>query len=563
MIQAVDYSTKIDDYCDAVAAGDVVACEAVQQAVARYRRDLERQSTDPDFPYLLEPSIAEMYCAFFPMVLRHSIGEWQGQPFKLSPWQLFIHWNVHGWRHREDGSRRFRKVLVSIGRKNGKTTYCAGASIQSAVADINPMTSRPEQVAEVCIGATKIDQAKIMFEEVVRMRNQSPAIAKASEVTQRVVRFPRTESVIKPLASDAPFSGLNPSSMLFDELHEFTNRHRKFFDTMTTGGGSRVQPLQWIISTASDDKGQIYHEEFDYARKVLADVIQDDRLFAIIFELDKDDDIFDEATWIKANPNLGVSVKMDYLRQQAREAKNKPAFKSSFERFHCNRCVKSVEQSVIPPVAELSDWADADAIGYGVDLGGMDDLASWAKVARFKIGERDEQPVYRYEATSRSALSQQTRRDLAAMPWAQWIAEGRLEVAQYVFTHLAQSLAADMDASSSQYFAYDPQFATKMAEDMHAQGFEPVKMTQRHYAFNEPMLELYAAIAEGRFVIDEQDAVLLWCFSNMALQRDAQGRIMPDKGSSKDKIDAAVAVVMALKAAMVIPPRTDGGLFIS
>lgn len=555
----------VDNYCEGIAGGSIVACEFVRQAVERYWADLDRVG-DAEFPYLFDFDMAEAACMFFPVALRHSIGEWQGQPFTLSPWQAFIHWNVHGWRNRSDNARRFRKVFASVARKNGKTTYCAGTSIQSAICDINPITGLPENVAKVLIGATKIDQAKIMFEETVRMAQQSPFIYQKCDVTKLSIFFQDTQSVIKPLASDRPFSGENPSSMLFDEVHEFTERHRKFFDTMTTGSGSRVQPLQWVITTASDDQGLLYHEEAEYARKVVSGIVKDETLFAVIYELDADDDPFDESVWGKANPNLGTSVKLDYLRNQANEAKAKPSKKAPFVRFHCNRCVKSVEQSVIPPVSALSDWETADSIGYGTDLGGMDDLASIAAVARFKVGETDgddPKPIWRYEAKSKSFMSQQTRRDLTVQPWTTWTADGDLEVVEYVFSHVQKELTEEMDSTGSTYFAYDPQFAGQLAESVERLGYSPIKMPQRHWTFNEPMLEMFSAIAEGRFVIDERDRILLWAFSNMAINRDPSGKVMPDKKRSKDKIDPAVAVIMALKACMAAPERHVGSLFMT
>jgi phage terminase large subunit-like protein len=120
-----------------------------------------------------------------------------------------------------------------------------------------------------------------------------------------------------------------------------------------------------------------------------------------------------------------------------------------------------------------------------------------------------------------------------------------------------------MESNRVLYFAYDPQFAGQMAENLEDIGFVPVKMPQRQWAFNEPMIEMYSAIAEGRFIIDERDHVLLWAFSNMTINRDTVGRMMPDKGKSKDKIDPAVAVIMALKACLASPEKFTGSLFLS
>jgi phage terminase large subunit-like protein len=559
MIRDVTTREKVDQYCDEILSGDVVACEMLIKAIEKYRQEMDRIG-DADWPFDFDENAAHRSCLFFPMLLRHSLGEWCGQEFELSPWQLFTTWNLFGWK-RKDGTRRFRRVFISVGRKNGKSTFCAGLAILLGAADGEPG-------AQVFIGATKIDQARIIYQEADRMLRQSPHIAKHATIFKDNIAFNATNSFIRPLGSDKPFDGLNPHAMFMDELHAWKDHHRGFFDTMSTGSGSRTQPMRVIITTAADEKGQIYHEEADYCRNVITGDIRDDSVFGLIFELDAKDDpfnpVFDVGTLKKANPNYGISVKQEYVQQQLTEAINKPQSRNRFLRYHGNRCISSVEDAISSELwdaccGELSDWSKADAIGAGIDVGGWDDLAAIAYVARFPVQDDDEL-LWRYEIQSVSFVSSDSRTDLKAEPYATWIAGGQLIVCDYTISEIRNRLVEDAELFGSQYFAYDPYNARQLAEDLEQHGLKPVKLPQNHGQYNELVNEYQKAMMEGRWRPDETDRVLRWCACNMAISRDNRDFQMPSKKHSKGKIDAAVAMLMALRACNQATPKCTGSL---
>jgi len=561
MIRELTSWEVVEQYCEQILAGEIPACQMVVKAVEKFQNELAIQGT-VDFPYVLNHQEAALACEFFPALLRHSIGKWAGLPFDLSPWQLFIHYQIFGWL-KPDDTRRFRRVFLSVGRKNGKSSYCAGLTLQLGTGD-------GEQGAQVFIGATKIDQARIIFQESNRMVRQSPFIAKHATVHKDNIAFHGSNSFIRPLSSDRPFDGLNPSAFICDEIHAFREHQRPFWDTLTTGSGARTQPLQVTITTAGSETSLIYHEESKYARGVITGDIIDPSVFAMIFELDKDDDPFDDGfnleTMIKANPNYGISVSPEELQQQITEARSKPSAKYRFDRYRANRCVTSVERAITADIwdgaaGELSDWQTADAVGFGVDLGGRDDLAAFGMVARFPIGKgRDGIEAWRFEAKAVCFIAADTKRDLNAEPYRTWIADGKLLVAEYVVTELRERLIEDAMALRAQYIAYDPHQATLLSEELEREGFIPVKMLQNQTHFNEVLLEYWQAFSEGRFKPDENDLVLRWCALNMSVNRNNRDAAMPDKLRSADKIDGIVAVLMGLKALNVSPSRTKGSL---
>jgi len=367
---------KVEQYIESVMSGQIVACQRVKDAVRRHLSDLERQSTD-DFPYHFDRRWAAAVVEFFPVMLRHSIGEFAGRPFELEPWQAFSLWCIFGWKQDDDNARRFRKVYWSMARKNGKSSVAAGLCLFLGAGDIDPATGKPEAVGQILLTATKKEQAAVVFGEAQRMREQSAWIKKVTDSKNETITFKSSGSYIRKVSSDKPFDGLNPHCVVMDELHAWGEHHRKFYDTMVTGSGSRTQPLHLIITTAGADDSHLWLENYNYAVNVVNGTFKDESLFAIIYELDPDDDPADESTWIKANPNLGISVKLDYLRQRWNEDKNTSVGRNRFLRYHGNRIVASTERafdvnSFDKCVGELADWHQADAVGAGVDLGSRD-----------------------------------------------------------------------------------------------------------------------------------------------------------------------------------------------
>ena len=152
---------RVEAYIEGVMTGEIVACQRVKDAVRRHLDDLKRQSTD-EFPFHFDRRWAASVCQFFPVMLRHSIGEFAGRPFELEPWQAFSLWCIFGWKRDDDNSRRFRKVYWSMARKNGKSSVAAGLCLFLGAGDIDPATNRPEAVGQILLTATKKEQAAVV-----------------------------------------------------------------------------------------------------------------------------------------------------------------------------------------------------------------------------------------------------------------------------------------------------------------------------------------------------------------------------------------------------------------
>jgi phage terminase large subunit-like protein len=563
-----DTHKAVDKYVRDVLSGRVVSCVSHRAAVQRYVDDLERQNS-PEFPYYFSLDVASAHCDFFPEVLKHSIGKSSGMPFNLEPWQLFGIWNIFGWKRCEDRTRRFRRVFWTMARKNGKSTLGSGIALDGGMADVNPFTGRPEDVAEIVLCATKKEQAqKVMYAEIERMRSQSEHVKALSTPINKQITFSHNKGYIHCIGSDKPFDGLNPHMVLMDEKHAWREHHRKFYDTMMTGSGNRSQPLIIDFTTAGDDTSQLWQEDYDYATGVVRGEFVDESYFSYIFELDENEDALDESLWPKANPNIGVSIGLESLREAAAKAKTSPVELNRFTRYHCNRKVSAYERFILPAdwddmADTLSSWRHADAITAGIDLGGRDDLASFGVIARFPVDEDEEgKTIWRYEGFTKSFIVDETKRDLKKQPWAGWIATGELTAVRYVVASLRDEFLRVAEEIGIRAVAYDPYNAAQLGDELSQAGLDVIKMPQNCFQFHEPMQELSAAIRENRFTPDKTDNILRWCALNMMTTSNAQGKMMPDKRNSSEKIDAAVALLMGIRLAMLAPSRPTGSLFI-
>jgi len=557
-------------YVDRVINGDVVVGKWIRLAVERHLRDLDRQSTE-EFPFYFDEKKAGNACNFFSDLLRHSIGEHAGQPFHLEDWQVFFVSMLFGWQRDDGRGRRFRQAFFTVARKNGKSTLAAGIALYMASVDINPITDEPEARAQVILAATKREQAeKVIFAECLRMRHQSPALKDISAVANKIITFEHNSGNIQAVGSDRPYDGLNPVLVSLDETHAFGNPHRKFYNTMVTGSGSRVQPLLLTTTTAGDDQSHIWLDQINFSKQVLQQTVDEETLLPIIYEIDEEDDPLDEACWHKANPNLGVSISYDFLRAQAKPCKSSVTALNRFKRYHVNTLVSSTErifslEDFDKCRGELSDWRrDADACGAGIDLGGRDDLAAFAIVARFPTGDYniDDTPIYRYEGRVWSYISRTTSRDLTEQPFVQWIEDGLIKV--------TDSPIADLQADFiDQYWdnycfdaAIDPYQAQQFGEQVTNQGVTIATMAQTQAHFNEPIADFRQACADERFRHDG-NPLLRWCLMNAVAVKDRQDRWMLAKAASSQKIDPLVALLMAWRRCMAAPTRGTGDIFIT
>jgi len=530
------------EYAAGVLAGEIVACKWVRLAVERHMRDLE---TAEERGLYFDENAAWHIIDFFQFT-RHLKGEWAGLPIDLEPWQQFFLWVAFGWM-RADGTRRFRFAYLEIARKNGKTTKAAGVGLYLAFAD-------GEMGAEVYACATKKDQAKICHGAAASMVKLSPHLGAHLEVLNNNISNPQTLSKFEPLGRDSDSTdGLNPSGAVMDELHAW--KTRDLWDVIETGTGSRTQPMIIAITTAGYNRHSICWEKHEYLCKILSRVIEDDSYFGMIYTLDEGDNIDDESCWIKANPNLGISVKIDDLRGAIKRAKESPAAMNSVLRLRLNQWTQSETRWLnidrwrqCGNAIEPSSLRGRRCYG-GLDLSSSIDISAWILV--FPPVE-DGEP---YKALCRFFVPEDNMRERSRkdrVPYDVWCHAGLItdtpgNVIDYAW--IIDQVQKDAKEFDLQEIAFDRWGATLIYQQLSDLGMQVVEFGQGFASMSPPSKELEKLILAGK-ICHGGNPVLTWMADNVVVVEDPSGNIKPAKNRSTEKIDGIVALIMALDRAL-------------
>lgn len=537
-------------YMAGVLDGSVPACKAIRQAVERHQRDLVE---GPKRGLHFDRAAADFVIKFFSF-LQHSKGEWAGQPFKLEPWQMFLVWVLFGWK-RADGLRRFRTAYIEVPRKNGKTTLMAGLGLFLLTADGEPGS-------EVYSAATKRDQAKLLWSEAVRMVRASPALSNMVQhwKSSDNLSVEATASRFMPLGADADtMDGLNIHAGLIDELH--AHRTRAVVDVLHTATGARRQPLIVEITTAGFDQESICYEHYDYSKQVLAGTIQDDTWFAFIAEADEGDDWMDPATWAKANPNLGVSVKLDDLARKCEQAQKMPAQQNAFRRLHLDQWTQQSDRWIDLALWDANGSAvDADDLAGrecygGLDLSSVSDLTAWV------LAFPDPDDPERVDVLARfwcpeSRLMDSTNKYRAQ--YQAWARDGLLQVTSgnaVDYGFIKRCVLEDASRFALRNINVDRLFqGYQISMELQDEGLEVFGMGQGFMSMAAPMREFERRLLAKK-INHGGNPVLRWMADNVAVRQDPAGNLKVDKATSQGKVDGIVALVMALDRCMRHEPK--------
>jgi phage terminase large subunit-like protein len=501
--------------------------------------------------------------------LRHSNGEWAGQAFILQGWQAFVIGSLYGWK-RADGLRRFRTCYAEVARKNGKSGLLAGASLYALVADGEPG-------AQVYAAATTRDQARIVFGECERMVEASPALrARVTKTVNNLAVLP-TSSWFRPLSADASkMDGLNIHFAAVDEVHEHSTP--EIIQKLNTATGARRQPIIFEITTAGVDRHSICRQHHEFSVKVLEGTVPveaSDSWFAYIATIDEGDDWTDPAVWIKANPSLGVTVKLEDLRRQVDEAREMPAQQNAIRRLRLNQWTEQVTRWLDLIVWDAggpkpsTDWrsvkgrldtleerlAGRECYG-GLDLARVNDLSAfallfpptgdtelgslsdkWISLCRFWVPEDD--------------IVRRGKRD--RVPYDVWRDQEFLTATQgnaTDFAFIQQEILRLASRFDIREVAYDRTFAGEIVQALQNEGLNLVEFGQGFLSLAAPTAEL-ERLSVSRMLWHGGQPVLRWNASNVAVRQDPAGNLKPDKERSTERIDGVSALINALGRALM------------
>jgi phage terminase large subunit-like protein len=514
----------------------------VRAAARRFLSDLKKaQRKRP--PFLWSPGQANRACAFIER-LPHVEGVWETPTLTLEPSQIFFLCNLFGFR-RQDGSRRFTTALYAVARKNAKSALAAGIALYV-------FCTEPEVGPQALSAATTGDQARIVWGVAKRMVEKLSGLREAFSLEPFANTIARYENggVFRPINAKASTQdGLNPSMLVFDELH--AHKTRDLFDVLRSAAGARKSPLFLYTTTEGYENPGPWGEVRTFAKQILDGVVEADHFLALYYALDDQDDDFDETKWIKANPLLGVSVSLQKMREYATEAKQQPGALAEFRIKRLNRQAASAQAWI-----DLRRWkrcggaVDLDAL-QGARCWAAFDLASTRDMTAWRLLWELEGVWYTWGRywVPESAVHQRTER--GSVPYRGWVQSGLIQQTDGDVTDYAvveRDILADVERFQPLEVAYDTWNASDLGNRLTAAGVPLVQFIQGAKSYQPGMQALERAYIGGKLRHGD-NPVLTWNAANLVPRLDVNMNMAPDKKRSADKIDGMVCLLMAFARA--------------
>ena len=559
-MQADDNNEKALDYIESVKKGKIVTCKWVKLAVQRHINDLKAAKTSK-FDYYFDEAAAADALDFF-VAFRHAKGMWRGKDFNMMPWQAFIVYSAYGWKRKSDHKRRFRTIYIKVARKNAKTEFLAGIGTIGFLLDA-------EQDPEVYWFATKKDQAKIGWdrqkEMILQLRSDVASVRSICDTSKYRIFSTEGSGMVSYLGADSDTEdGLSPYYGLCDEYH--AHKNDGMVNVIESGMGSRSNPMMWFITTAGFNPQSPCALFEKSCKQILDGVKENDNIFAMIFDLDEDDDWEDSNNWIKANPALPyIDTLEDFLFAEYAKAKTQGQSKIiNFKTKNLNMWMTSSATWI-----KAEDWkasetdVDYESLKGKRCYGGLD-LASTRDITAlcyyFPVQEGLAEPVMIWNMwCPEDQATERERND--AIPYRQWAADYWITLTPGNVTdygYIKEQIKQDCEDFQVESIAYDRWNSSQLVIDLLDEGINMRKIGQGFASLSAPTKQLETEILQQN-VRHDGNPVMAWMMSNVDLKHDPAGNIKPDKDKSSEKIDGVVAMVMARAEAMDL--ETDAGSF--
>lgn len=537
---------KAQQYIEGVLGGDIVTGKYIRSAVQRHVDDIERSKSD-EFEYTFNEKLGQWYLDKF-KVFRHGKGKWRGQPFNLMPWQAFAVYSAYGWERKSDKKRRFKKVYIKVARKNAKTEFLAAIGNIGFLFDgaVDP---------EIYWFATKKDQAKIGWDRqqqlVKQLRNDSKAVSKYCDTSKYRIFTNEGNGFVSYLGQDSDTEdGLSPYYGLCDEYH--AHKNDGMMDVIESGMGTRDNPMTWIITTAGfNSQGPCARFE-KTCKKILDGAIENEAIFALIYDLDEKDDWEDEKNWIKANPALPyIDTLPDFLRGEYQNAKTQGKTKEiNFKTKNLNKWTTTSSTWIPDDV-----WRKA---GSRIDMGGLKarecygglDLASTrdlCSLCLFFPAEEDGEHIalWWHWLPEEEAEIREKNDGIPYLQWANdnWITITPGNVTDHGF--IIQQMLELLEVYNIRSIGFDRYGSQQVFLSLKDEGFVMEPFGQGFASMSAPTKEVEKLVFGGK-INHGNNPVMRWQASNVALQMDAAENIKIAKNKSTEKVDGMVALVMAV-----------------
>lgn len=523
-------------YAKDVVSGKILACQWVKLACKRFLDDINSQD------YYFDEKKYNTLTTFTGVMKHYSSGA-AGKPFILEPWEDFIVCNIFCLYRVDTRRRKYKTAHISVSRKNGKTTLAAALGLFSLIADGEPASS-------VIMAANSREQAHIDFDAASAFARQLDPRKKSLKVLRNEIVFQKNNASLKVISADASTGdGLNPSMVILDELHEAVDS--KLFDVLRSGQGFREQPLMLSITTAGFRIGGFCNQYEDYCKEILMGQKVDETLFALLYTLDDGDDWTDESNFIKSNPNLGVTVKRDWLSEQVNQAKNSPTLEVGVKTKNLNVWCSS-STTWIPEQYIRRSLMDVDLTEFknknnylvylGFDLAAISDLT--AVSIMFVDPETEEYFFKTWYYLPKSALDGKYNSELYKM----WSSKGFLTLTDSETTdynYIQNQIVYLYETFDVQGVFFDSWNAQMLVNNLTNLGLPMTAYSQSIGNFNKPTKEMERLVLSDKVRFDN-NPITRFCFDNVELKVDLNGNSKPVGDHNAKKIDGVISMLNAL-----------------
>lgn len=528
----------IKQYYQAIENGSVVTSKRVKKQYQKLVQDMEHHDK-----YIFDEEKAMRPIQFIEKFCRHSKGELAGKPLVLDLFQKAYISALFGFVDKDTGLRRYTESFFFVGRKNGKTTMLSAIALYMMIAD-------GESGSEVYSVASKRDQANILFDQAHEMIVQSPDLNKNIRKRKSDLYFAHNFSKMQSLGKNSnSLDGLNAHLVVIDELHSIQDRN--LYEVMKQSQSARTQPLLIMITTAGTHRGTIFDDMYEYACNVVDGHFADDNFLPIMYELDHKGEYKLPDCWQKANPALGVSKKREDIERKVARADNDMNYltgiltKDFNIREVANNAWLTFDAINNEYTFNIKDFEGRYAIG-GADLSVTTDLS--CATLLFVDPETETRYVHQMYWLPEDNLYKRVHED--KIPYDKWYEQGWLRLCRgntIDYSDITDWFLEMMNENevTPLWIYYDNYSARYFVSEMESFGFKMIRTHQGAKTLSLPMQNLGADLQKHK-VNYNNNPILKWCFTNVGVETDRNGNIVPIKNQSpKRRIDGVASLLDA------------------
>jgi phage terminase large subunit-like protein len=487
----------------------------------------------------------------FVRLLRHTEGRFAGQLFEPEPWQADYLGKLFNTR-RPDGRRQYQRSFLGVPRKAGKTATCA------AVACFEGFFG--DEGGQILVAAGDRAQAGLLFTAASRYIESNPGLAKRSKIYKSAIVVPHKNTTIKFISRESKTKhGYNPSLVLVDEYHVQPNRD--LVDVLESGMGMRTEPLVIFVTTAGMDRVGPCYEEWQRALKIQQGVLKDETYLPCLYYADEQDDPFDEATWKKANPNYGVTVRKEFMEREAALARESPSHEVKFRTLYLNQWCsvganKFFKHGAFEACGEPIGDLEGRSCYAAIDLGSTKDTTAFAAVWPPSADD----PEGPWDVMVHFFIPEDTARERSRedhVPYIEWAMDG--PDGEPPCVRMTGGDICDYDVVRDYALAFCEKYAVRgvaidrwnaahLTTQLASEGIDMKPFGQGYASMSSPTKLLETLVMTKKLRHGGQNRCLMWQARNLQVKQDAAENLKPTKehSSATGRIDGMVALIMAI-----------------